>query len=390
MQHNMAETDKSKKRKRQSGVQEELNKKMSPTTSAPVGAFSSVKVRHIPPEEDAQGPIVGEDTCALQVGQKDTDMCIASTPGISAPEDIVFTPYKRTITSRSNEKSKRQQVLLQSSQHGRLDYIAQEEQAGGPLGNLKHYVGIYDPQVGEFTITECHKVTLRSTLRPTQEELDEEARQRDRQTYASMRMSLGQEFGTKKAKKVIADATVNAINQRKPGETAPPVDAAQQAMIDSLHIKSEGMMTAEERQLEADNSKPRPTPNMAATSPAEAYPLENLISDDELSVMRVNEWQASVKTGENIKLTMRYVARRVRKVATSNDTKNLQILKYVDTMLTWFVALDSNRGNGKKLPPRDKLKDKVSAPGAIFQSLRKKFTDGQYVQANPFAHASSS
>jgi DNA-directed RNA polymerase I subunit RPA49 len=245
------------------------------------------------------------------------------------------------------------------------------------LGNLRHYVGIYDPEVGEFTITECHKVTLRSTLRPTQEDLDEEARQRDGQTYTSMRMSLGQEFGTKKAKKGIADATVNAINQRKPGETAPPVDAAQQAMLDSLNVKTEGMMTAEERQKEVDNSKPRPEPDMDATSPADVYPLENLVSEDDLGFVQVREWQQATKKGENVQLTMRYVARRLQKVATSKDAKNLKLLKYVHIMLTWFVAMESNRGGGRKLPQRDKLKEKVDAPAAILDSLRKKFSDGQ-------------
>jgi DNA-directed RNA polymerase I subunit RPA49 len=192
-----------------------------------------------------------------------------------------------------------------------------------------------------------------------------------------MRMSLGQEFGTKKAKKIIADSTVNAINTRKPGDTAPPVDAAQQAVLDSVTIKTEGMMTAEERQQEVDKSKPRPNPNMDAASPAEVYPLENLISEDDLGFVQVREWQQAAQKGHNVELVTRYVARRLQKVATSKDANNLKLLKYVHIMLTWFLALDSNHGSGKKLPNRDKLKEKVDAPGAIIESLRKKFTDGQ-------------
>ncbi|KIW09558.1 uncharacterized protein PV09_00431 [Verruconis gallopava] len=350
---NMTEQEKSKKRKRQNEAQGGSSKKAA--TGAQL-RYASVKVKHVTPEENALGPIV------------------AATPGISAPEGITFTPWRRTVVSKSTEK-KRRQILLQSSQHGRLDFIAQEEQSGGPQGNMRHYIGVFDPSAGEFTITECHKVTLRSTLRQTQEELDD-AEHRERQTYASMRITLGQEFGTKKAKKVIADQTVNAIAQSRPGETAPPVDAAQLAMLDTLNVKTDGMMTAEEREVESNKAKPRPDPNMEATKPKDAYPVTSLVSEDDLSLVQVRDWQASAKEGKNMKLPMRYVARRLQKVASSKDTNNLKLLKYLNIMLVWFMALDSNR-SGKRIPQREKLKEKVDAPGAILESLRKKFSDGR-------------
>ena len=220
-------------------------------------------------------------------------------------------------------------------------------------------------------------MTLRGSLRPTQEELDEALKQ-ERGTYASQRMTLGVEFGTKKAKKVIADQTVNAINVRKPGETAPVVDAAQQAVLDDLNVKTEGMMTVEERQQEADKSKPRPDANLSADTPADVYPIQRLVGEDELGLVRVMDWQSAMKKGENVKLRMRYVAHRLRKVATGKDTTALKLLKYLNVMLTWYAALEPARGV-KKVPFKDKLLEKVDAPGAILESLRKNFTDGRYV-----------
>lgn len=278
---------------------------------------------------------------------------------------------------------KRQQVILQSSQHGRLDYIAQQEGAGGPAGNLKHYVAVFDVEKGEVTVTECHRVILRSTLRPTQEELDEEARQENRQTYASMRMALGQEFGTKKAKKVLADQTVNAINQRRPGETAPPVNAAEQAQLDQLNIKTEGMMTTAEAQAAIDSSKPRPELDLDATDRKDVYPLENLISDDDYNLMKVPDWRSAATQGKNVKFSQRYVARRMARIASMNkDDHKLKLLKYINIALTWFAALESTR-SGKKLPHRDKLREKVDAPGPIFESLRRQFTEAKYVLHTP-------
>jgi DNA-directed RNA polymerase I subunit RPA49 len=346
--------EKTKKRKRTAEGEDGANKRAIPK-------FSTIKVRHIPQEESALGPIV------------------ASTPGITAPEDITFTPYRKTVMSRSTGQ-RRQQVLLQSSQHGRLDYIAQEEQAGGPLGNLKHYVAVYDAEKGEFTVTGCHKVTLRSTLRPTQEEIEEAKAQQERQTYSSMRLALGQEFGTKKAKKVIADQTVNAINQRRVGETAPSVNAAEQAQLDQLNIKTENMLTKEEAQQEIDASKPRPVADLQASNKEDVYPIENLVSEDDLQIVQVADWQAAAKSGQNTKLSMRYVARRMNRVATMNkDATKLRLLKYMYIGLTWYTALEPNRG-AKKVPHGDKLREKVDAPGSIFKSLQQQFTDRGYVE----------
>ena len=195
-------------------------------------------------------------------------------------------------------------------------------------------------------------------------------------------MTLGQEFGTKKAKKVIADQTVNAINQRKPGETAPPVDAAQQAVLDELNVKTEGMMTAEETQREADKSKPRPTPNPEATTPADVYPIERLVSQDDLALIKVLDWQNATKKGEAVTLKMRYTARRLRKLATAKDATSLKLLKYINIMLTWYNALESGRGM-KKIPRREVIAEKVDAPGAILSSLVKNYSDGKYVLMLP-------
>jgi hypothetical protein len=59
----MAEKEKSKKRKRHPEAQNEPRKKAVPAASSPKAAFLSVKVKHIPPEESALGPIVGECNC---------------------------------------------------------------------------------------------------------------------------------------------------------------------------------------------------------------------------------------------------------------------------------------------------------------------------------------
>lgn len=270
--------------------------------------------------------------------------------------------------------------MLHSSAHPRLDHIAHEEQLGNANGNLKHYVGVYDPTTGEFTMTEVHKVTLRSTLRPTQEELDkEEAEAKAKLTFTSARNTLGQAFGTKKAKKAIADQTDNAITSRKPGETAPVNDAVTEAMMESLKGTTSGMLTVEQRQEAVDSNKPRPEPNMEATSPAEVYALGQLIPDETLTAMAVRDWEQAMEKDEDVQVGMRFVAKRLKKVATGKDaTKMLKVLKYVYILLTWYINLEPAK-QGKKVPDAAKLKEKVDASANIIKGIQQRFADGRYV-----------
>ena len=243
---------------------------------------------------------------------------------------------------------------------------------------MKHYIGVYDPQAGSFAVTECPKVTLRTTLRPTQAELDEEARQRERQTFMSMRMALGQEFGTKKAKKVLADKTVNAISQRVPGETAPAVDAGQQAVIAALKARAGDMKTLEEIQEDVDASKPRPRAHLDAVTPADVYPLHELIDEDTLALLNVKEWKRAAKRNEDLKLETRFVARRLQPVVARKDETALKALRYLHILLMWFNALDSKKG-GKRVRKPEEVQEKVDAPKGVLEGLKRNFSDGGYV-----------
>ena len=83
---------------------------------------------------------------------------IASTPGLSLPENASFKPY-------SNPHAKSRNLLLHSDSHPKLDYTAQEEAPGGPDQYLKHYVGIYDPRRGKLKLVPATSMAMQSTLK---------------------------------------------------------------------------------------------------------------------------------------------------------------------------------------------------------------------------------
>jgi DNA-directed RNA polymerase I subunit RPA49 len=115
---------------------------------------------------------------------------------------------------------------------------------------------------------------------------------------------------------------------------------------------------------------------MDATSPAEVYPLDALISREERVAMRVTDWLYAVENNEAIKTSSRYVANRLQNIASSKDISRLKALKYILAIVDFNAALKPLRGGGKKLPPRDDLKKKVDIPDAVLDGMKRKFAAG--------------
>lgn len=152
--------------------------------------------------------IEGGNIKVTHAGETGLHPVLLGTSGIQAPA-VPFKAY-----AKPREGSKRAEkgditpathdLLLQSSQHPRLDYTA----VPSPIDDqLSHYVAIYDPARKVLQIAPAHHLRLRSTLRA---EAEDEAAPRAR-TIGQQREALGQEFGTKKAKKAINSKSTNAI-----------------------------------------------------------------------------------------------------------------------------------------------------------------------------------
>ncbi|QDS69982.1 hypothetical protein FKW77_003061 [Venturia effusa] len=340
--------DKDKKRKRED--REERPHKR-------VALSNTIKVEHLPRESIGSGPV------------------IASTPGFSLPRDLVFKAYKKSAKSRADEDVQ-SEILLHSSTHPRLDYKGLEEGSGDGEKLLRHYAAVFDPTAGKLTVVQVPHVTIRSTLRPSQEELDQAAvREQKRQTMGSLRQTLGMEFGTKKAKKAIASLTENAITpQRGNAPAGSRQSALTEAVLDNLAATTALIPTREAKQATIDSAHPRPKPNLDAIRPSEAYALKDLVSDEDLSKLAVKDWEDALAAGQKIETNMRFVAFRLD--ALSGKTKMLKVMKYLYILLNFYIALKPMRGGGKKLPTREDLKKATGADSAILDGIRRTFAQG--------------
>ncbi|KAF2095234.1 A49-like RNA polymerase I associated factor [Rhizodiscina lignyota] len=323
------------------------------------------------------------DSANLKVSllRESGELCpvIASSPGLSFPSDISLKAYKKRdstvpIPGRPAPEGKPYELLLQSSDHPRLDYEAHQEQDGAN-GLLQHYIGVYDPKTGDLKLMEARKLVLRTTLRP--EEGSEDEMEEPRQTNASLRQNLGMEFGTKKAKKAIASLTVNAISPAKGTGDGKPKDAATKALLNSIAASTVDMPSRRDLQASVDDAKPRPKANLSATAVRDVYPLVSLIGPEELKNLPVKEWIDAVKEKQDVLTRSRYVARRLQQTARDDDNQDrVKALRYLTVLIELYAAGKPSRGGGKKLPPRDALNKRLGVDEALVSSVVRKFADG--------------
>ena len=135
--------------------------------------------------------------------------------------------------------------------------------------------------------------------------------------------------------------------------------------------------TRQDLQAQSDASKPRPYANMDATSPAEVYPLETLMTEDEMQAMLVQDWIESVRAGKDVVLESKFAARRLHKAAGREDMRTLKILKYITVLKKFHVILHPLKDGGRKVPGKEQLRRKVDASEFALDSLRLRFTNGQ-------------
>lgn len=336
----MAEKE-SKKRKRQSNGVETPSKKVA------IGSGANIKVSYT----------------------EENGVVLLSTPGVNAPR-LPFKAYaKATSTKHTKDpvQPKTHDLLLQSSRHPRLDYIAVPDTLDQ---HTSHYVAVFDPATNELDVTPAHHLSLRSTLRSEVLEVEQ-----DRLTLAQQREELGREFGTKKAKKAILSKTENAITQDTKGKGK--VTDVQSAILEAVGDTTAGA-ASKDAQQDADTqlaAKPIPRPNLNAETVEDVYSFDTLIPPSEARMVQIKEWQDKARADEEIQFKHRFPAGRVQAIAKSDDAIKLKALRYLTLLLEFHDVLGSNRG-GKKVPKKDILTKRLAGwPQNLVDAVRRRFTN---------------
>ncbi|KAJ5908211.1 hypothetical protein N7495_000893 [Penicillium taxi] len=304
---------------------------------------------------------------------------IATTPGVLNAKSLRWDAYVKTRDNASSSGVARNpgivssEILLQSSDHEKMDFVGREGTGDDTDSQLKHYVAVVDPERKTWQIVEARRVTLRGAVRSYRNASDDEDSEEEMNTMRAQRTALTNTFGTKQSRKAVQSMAENAKLSNAPVGAVPEAGAA---LISSLPAgAASGLVKMANVQAEVQAAKPLPIPDLTAAHPADVYTIESLVPGGH-STLRlltgIEEWKQQVEAGMGVTTGSRFVASRVEAVVLSGNQTQLQVLRFIQLLLEFARCLKSGRGDkssgpgSKKLPPREDLRKILSSTsGAV-------------------------
>lgn len=291
--------------------------------------------------------------------------------------------YTKTRHGVSVPSSTTPELLLHSSAHPKLDYTAREEFSNGSESHLKRYIGVYDPEIGKLQLVQARRMVIRSTLRPSDSDNNDSDSDKDAPKNLSARSNLGLAFGTKKSQKAIRALTNNAIkasptkSKSQISETGRALDPLAAAVVSSMAHYTSSMPTREQMQADIDENKPIPKPNLAAETPAQVYPVEQLVGGiNVLKSINVQALMDKVKAGEDVQTRSLFVSNRLRAVVQSGDVKRVRTLRYLLLLLDWRRGLKVGVKKVKRVPKDEDMGSLIEQYGSeVVRGVGKRFAD---------------
>ena len=134
-------------------------------------------------------------------------------------------------------------------------------------------------------------------------------------------------------------------------------------------------------QADIDEAKPCPRPHLDAETPAEVYPVEELVGGVIiLQAMGVKDWIDKVKAGQDVQTKSMFVARRLKATVESGDVKKLKTLRYLLLLVEWYKSLKPPNKQGRRIPKLEEIPDLVTGWGTdIVNGVARRFSDGSLV-----------
>lgn len=313
-------------------------------------------------------------------------------------------------------------MLLQSSDHAKMDFVGREGTGDDTDSQVKHYVAVVDPEHKTWKIVEARRATLRGAVRSRKAEeedsdedmvisspgnLNDKQKPNMQQTMRAQRTALTNTFGTKQSRKAVQSMAENAQLSNAPTGAVPKAGAA---LISSMPANTASGRAKENAvQAEVQAAKPLPTPDLSASHPSDVYTIESLVPGSQTTLSQLNgvdEWKSQVEAGLGVTTVSRYVSNRVGPVVQSDNITHLQVLRFIQLLVEFGRCLKPGGAKGggpgsKRLPPREDLRRILSnttgatgktaeastdlIPESVVDAVRRRFAPaGGYVSKNDF------
>lgn len=257
--------------------------------------------------------------------------------GFRAPRDTKFQLYRK--------KASKEDFLL----HGENDRLEYQGETDSTENAKSCVVGVYDPAKNSIELYKA-PILVSKVLPKSTKDLVGPTIKNPEVSGAVLRNALGEAFGTKKAKKAIADMERNRIDSDKLVGSALDI-------VDTVRAASKALPSREEMRETVSNDRPAPVANVDATDVELIYPIENIIPKYEMSFIRVSHILKETeldKKLESFPFVSKYITKKVTLFTKPSQTIKLQLLYYLSLLLGVY--------HNRRIHNKVKLMEKLNSP----------------------------
>ncbi|KAG8739801.1 DNA-directed RNA polymerase I subunit rpa49 [Ceratobasidium sp. 428] len=297
---------------------------------------------------------------------------LAHFPSLAPPEKTPAHIYGSN--ARAIDKTKGSSILV--AETPQIEYVStnQDQAADGTGYTCQYLVAVHDRANNTVTFRPAPLYDLTRTVKALKNIEPQAVSQAQR---AQARNVLGEAFGTKKAKAAIRAAERNRVD-------VAAMKDVQDFVVESVRDGTSALPTKDEVVEASLSTRLIPTPNTAATTPADAYPLSNIVPSSELESISIQPFiSASTSQERRALLPFRHstwLNHRLTQMFVANESiskTKLKSLIYASILLAFrnTAGFTLSKANAD---PRATLREKLDStmvPDSVFDGLMERFTE---------------
>ncbi|KIP06400.1 hypothetical protein PHLGIDRAFT_107028 [Phlebiopsis gigantea 11061_1 CR5-6] len=280
---------------------------------------------------------------------------LVSFPALEPPKSTPFRLYSQTASSSKDA------IVAGETETVEFVSTAESQQTAG----CTYLVGIYNKRTKTTTLRSAPLHILARNVKALKNIKPMEASVQER---IKLRNTLGETFGTKKAKAAIRANERNKVD----------IDAMRGVaghIQEDIQENTESLPTQEEAKLAADSSRLIPPYDNSATRPDDVYKLHDIIPDAEFNAISTSALKHMDSNKERVSslpyTRSNWVNQHLSLLFSAPKTNKteLKILMYISAMLAFRAA---SRVVGEKQVLQERLK---GVPSIILDGLITRFTE---------------
>lgn len=253
-----------------------------------------------------------------------SQVAVGSFGAVEVPEDTEFQVYE----TKSHGKTGKEMLVY--GENSGIEYEGTSEK-----DQNQYVVALYDADNGSVELyPAAHYIEMKSAVTAKKYIKQPSIKSRDL-ARTEQRNTLGQTFGTRKAKRAITELAVNRID-------ATLLNDIQTELLDSVSTSTANLPTQDEVMASLARDRPIPAHNLEAEDRQDIYPLFGIVPKREWNMIRVE----SILREKNAEARKEMVpggstdfvaARLIGLNDASKHIERMQLVYYTSVLMTFFI-----------------------------------------------------